>query len=39
MLNAISLFIALANTESLSVTLNELNHVSIKGQITNLTAS
>lgn len=39
MLSALSLFFIVANTESLSVTLNEFNHVSIKGPITNLTAS
>ena len=39
MLSALSLFFIAANTESLSVTLNEFNHVSIKGPITNLTAS
>ena len=39
MLSALSLFFIVANTESLSVTLTEFNHVSIKGPITNLTAS
>ena len=39
MLNLISLLLITTNTESLSITLNDFNHVSIKGQINNLTAS
>ena len=39
MLSTLSLFLIIANAESISVTLNEFNHVSIKGPITNLTAS
>ena len=39
MLNLISLLLTTVSTESLSITLNDFNHVSIKGQINNLTAS
>ena len=39
MLNVLCLFVIITNTESLSVKFTEFNHVSIKGPITNLTAS